>query len=93
MLLGDGQVRATAQQCLHLQQGPQASHNLDTLTAHCFYFSRRQFETLATPQFLPSLVRSTLPIKKNFVKKISGSNFLYFHTPQPTLLVHLHSLA
>lgn len=50
-VLGDGQVRATAQQCLHLQQGPQASRNPDTLTVHCFYFSRRPFETLATPQF------------------------------------------
>lgn len=82
-VLGDGQVRATAQQCLHLQQRPQASRDPDTPTAHCSHFSRRPFGTSATPQFLPSLVRSTLPLKTNFIRKISGSNFLNFHTPHP----------
>lgn len=85
-VLGDRQVRAPAQQCVHLQQGPQASPKPATLTAHCSHFSRRPSETLATLQFLPSLVRFTLPLKKNFIKMIPGSNFLNFHTPHPTLL-------
>lgn len=85
-VLGDRQVRAPAQQCVHLQQGPQASPKPATLTAHCSHFSRRPSETLATPQILPSLVRFTLPLKKNFIKMIPGSNFLNFHTPHPTLL-------